>query len=111
MKYRSPAGKGENPMSKSKPSLSALSHALRNPDQWPKDFGPWDYSCYGTCAVGLAAKMWSKEVTHGKQSLEELFGLTESQGSKIFSQAGIGLGLCTSSVRPEQVADLIDELV
>lgn len=46
-----------------RPSLTALSYALRHPGTWPKDF-VWDYSDCTTCAIGLAPvleerKKWS----------------------------------------------------
>ena len=40
-----------------KPSLHALSYALRHPDTWPKGF-VWDYKYCGSCAMGLAHQLW-----------------------------------------------------
>lgn len=40
-----------------RPSLVALSYALRHPETWPKDF-VWNYSKCTSCAVGLALRLW-----------------------------------------------------
>ncbi len=40
-----------------KPSLHALSWALRHPDVWPKGF-VWKYSDCSQCAMGMAALLW-----------------------------------------------------
>jgi hypothetical protein len=40
-----------------KPSLHALSYALRHPDTWPKGF-VWNYDHCHTCAMGLAHTLW-----------------------------------------------------
>lgn len=40
-----------------KPSLHALSYALRHPDTWPKGF-VWDYQHCNKCAMGLANVLW-----------------------------------------------------
>lgn len=42
-----------------KPSLTALSYALRHPDTWPKGF-VWDYGECDQCAMGLAAHLWAE---------------------------------------------------
>ncbi len=42
----------------SKPSLHALSYALRHPDTWPEDF-VWDYRQCDQCAMGLAHALWN----------------------------------------------------
>ncbi len=41
-----------------RPSLHALSYALRHPDTWPKGF-VWDYSKCTQCAMGLAHALWN----------------------------------------------------
>lgn len=43
----------------SKPSLHALSYALRHPDTWPKDF-IWNYNECEKCAMGLAHQLWAQ---------------------------------------------------
>lgn len=40
-----------------KPSLHALSYALRHPDTWPEGF-VWDFSQCEQCAMGLAHYLW-----------------------------------------------------
>jgi hypothetical protein len=40
-----------------KPSLHALSYALRHPDTWPRSF-VWDYKKCDQCAMGLAHGLW-----------------------------------------------------
>lgn len=40
-----------------KPSLHALSYALRHPDTWPKSFH-WNYNKCDHCAMGLAHALW-----------------------------------------------------
>lgn len=44
-----------------KPSLHALSYALRHPDTWPKGF-VWDYKYCDDCAMGLAHALWANKV-------------------------------------------------
>src|SRR5438309_6501838 len=39
------------------PTRKGLAYALRHPEVWPKDFGPWDYRRSETCARGLARKI------------------------------------------------------
>lgn len=43
----------------SKPSLHALSYALRHPDTWPKGF-VWGYQHCDNCAMGLAHGLWNQ---------------------------------------------------
>lgn len=40
-----------------KPSLHALSYALRHPDTWPEGF-VWNYGSCERCAMGLARALW-----------------------------------------------------
>lgn len=44
-----------------KPSLHALSYALRHPDTWPEGFY-WDYDICKQCAMGLAHLLWDTKV-------------------------------------------------
>lgn len=41
-----------------KPSLHALSYALRHPDTWPEGF-MWNYNQCHQCAMGLAHQLWN----------------------------------------------------
>jgi hypothetical protein len=41
-----------------KPSLHALSYALRHPDTWPEGF-VWNYGNCANCAMGLAHALWN----------------------------------------------------
>ena len=44
-----------------KPTLHALSYALRHPDTWPKDF-VWNYRECNQCAMGLAHQLWAESI-------------------------------------------------
>jgi hypothetical protein len=69
-----------------KPSLHALSYALRHPDTWPKGF-KWDYQWCTTCAMGLAGQLWNETI--GTDSLNvstmaRAFALPWSEAKEIF---------------------------
>lgn len=44
-----------------KPSLHALSYALRHPDTWPEGFY-WNYDKCDHCAMGLAHVLWKDKI-------------------------------------------------
>lgn len=44
-----------------KPSLHALSYALRHPDTWPDGFN-WNYLHCEECAMGLAHHLWVNSI-------------------------------------------------
>lgn len=47
-----------------KPSLHALSYALRHPDTWPQGF-VWNYGQCNQCAMGLARALWKHQIPQG----------------------------------------------
>ena len=53
-----------------RPSLVALSYALRHPETWPEDF-VWDYSDCTTCAIGLATRLWPSMNCPAEQKVQE----------------------------------------
>lgn len=113
------------------PSLSMLSHFLRDKDLWPKGF-IWDYSNCTTCAMGLAVEMFNLTLGNDEMgcpfpaqtylhAMLETFGLKENEARKIFTQLGsperginflwrdIGEVIRNhKQITPEQVADAID---
>lgn len=42
-----------------KPTLHALSYALRHPEMWPKEFR-WNFNECSQCAMGLAFALWTR---------------------------------------------------
>lgn len=107
-----------------KPSLHALSYVLRHPDTWPRGF-VWDYNDCKQCAMGLAHKLWSKEVSEvsnqgkiGSSIMARSFGMPYTTARDIFfGDAYIRLhcfGLVPirvsfSKITPDMVADQIDK--
>jgi len=91
-------------------TLRDLSFALRHPDTWPKDFD-WNYADCNRCAMGLAHRMWPKQVPEPTtNAMMDAFGMNASQASDIFTGAG-RQSYTNLGVRPTRIADLIDELV
>lgn len=89
-----------------KPSLSALSFILRHKELWPEGFN-WNYQSCSNCAMGLAHAVWSKQVPeHDLMSMKEAFGISDSDGQRIFLKAAEGYHYVT----PERIADLIDAI-
>lgn len=103
-----------------KPSLAALSYALRHPETWPKDF-EWDYGYCETCAIGLTVKLWfagHRGGVDGTTLMAREFAMPWEAARRIFVQAYRPRNLL--DVRnlfsrsphvnsPERVADLIDD--
>lgn len=117
------------------PSLSMLSHFLRDKDLWPKGF-IWDYSNCNTCAMGLAVEMFNLTLGTSDNdanllfpfpaqtylhAMLETFGLKENEARKIFTRLGdperginfhwgdIGAVIRNQrKITPEKVADAID---
>lgn len=109
-----------------KPSLHALSYALRHPDTWPEGF-TWNFSYCSQCAMGLAGKLWDLHISGdhgGKQALSQIartFAMPYAEANSIFLGAGGWAPTITQraffrrkeiydfdAVTPEMVADQID---
>lgn len=105
-----------------KPSLVALSYALRHPASWPKGFD-WDYSDCSQCAIGLAYKLWLGKMStfstpHAEVSvMAREFEMSWQDADRIFRWAHRPQNLLDwrhfvprtlISVTPDRVADLID---
>lgn len=104
-----------------KPSLHALSYALRHPDTWPEGFY-WDFSDCGQCAMGLAHELWNVN-TAGKYEvavsrMARAFAMPYGEARHIFGTRDWAeqrkmFGLIKQrapwgSITPEMVADQID---
>lgn len=115
-----------------KPSLEALSYALRHPETWPDGFY-WHFSECENCAMGLAASLWGKirvglNLVEPELTDEELNRRTVSDIARLFAMPylkadaifmGRGDWMPTkghffkskdfNAVTPEMVADQIDK--
>jgi hypothetical protein len=60
--------------------LRELSHLLRQPSSWPKDF-VWNYGGFSTCAMGLAQKHWKQNLENG---MLHFFDIDGKNATKIF---------------------------
>jgi hypothetical protein len=97
-----------------KPTIGALSFALRHAELWPADFH-WDYSRCETCAMGLARRMWPKHVEEANLSgMVAAFGIGPDHASRIFTGSYSYYGRMAVAgydpVQPEQVADALDAI-
>jgi hypothetical protein len=101
-----------------KPSLHALSYALRHPDTWPTEFH-WNYSNCATCAMGLAHLLWKKSVepaynATGVTIMARAFSMPYTEAQDIFMRGRGAPRTCYIGKRdykrltPERVADAID---
>lgn len=105
-----------------KPSLHALSYALRHPDTWPDGFY-WDYNRCQKCAMGLAHRLWESYVPwvgidSGPSVMAKTFSMPYAASKRIFMDAdkhhkdsylfGMIKIARMSSITPEMVADDID---
>src|SRR6185312_8366948 len=113
-----------------KPSLHALSYALRHPDTWPEAF-VWNYAKCDHCAMGLAHQLWatipSVNRTNGASFMARSFAIPFEDARSIFlgsegqfaaawlpkKRTGFwfrpGYVSDFQSVTPEMVADQIDK--
>lgn len=115
-----------------KPSLHALSYALRHPDVWPAGF-VLDYSDCDQCAMGLAHELWRhsipephREINVGASRMAHAFAIPYLEANRIFFAAGewapsysVTEGYLWwkktqrfadfEAVTPEMVADQIDQ--
>lgn len=88
-----------------KPSLHALSYALRHPDTWPDGF-VWDYKECDQCAMGLAHCLWRSSIPeadtwNGASIMAKKFAMPYGEAENIFFNH--------KAVTPEMVADQIDK--
>lgn len=92
-----------------KPSVQALSYALRNPKIWNDKF-TWDYNNCEYCAMRVAHELWGAplfielSVSRGPRAMAELLGISPEASQRIFMEYD-------SKPTPEQIADKLDELV
>jgi len=94
-----------------KPSLRALSFALRNEETWPEHFDQWDYRFCDTCAVGLALAMWPQFMSRiNSEHVSGIFGISVEDSVRIFGRAHKVLHCDICDIKPADVADLIDAL-
>ena len=86
-------------------SLKGLGYALRHPETWPPDFGPWRFLDCDRCAMGLAHKLGMAAVPTGA-GMAEAFGLPKSDAAEIFCTGYLSeeYGVTT----PVDIADRID---
>jgi len=78
-----------------KPSLHALSYALRHPDTWPAHFS-WNFKHCNSCAMGLAHSLWgqipehqkSRDTNGGASKMAKAFGMPFSEAKSIFFAIG-----------------------
>lgn len=105
-----------------KPSLHALSYALRHPDTWPEDFY-WDFSDCEQCAMGLAHRLWGIQQTkykNGASIMARSFAMPYTTAYDIFYGSNNiyteprkwlwgRRELDAEDVTPEMVADKIDQ--
>jgi hypothetical protein len=93
-----------------KPTIGALSFALRHPELWPADFH-WDYSRCETCAMGLAKRMWPKHVEEAHVAgMVNAFGISDDAARRIFTGSYMYYRAGFDPVQPEQVADALDAI-
>lgn len=111
-----------------KPSLHALSYALRHPETWPADF-VWSYTYCDQCAMGLAHVLWKSipevDSEDGASVMARSFAMPFGVAENIFLGKGDWIPTYTTetgmlwwkeqhsrqnhnSVTPEMVADQID---
>jgi hypothetical protein len=108
-----------------KPSLHALSYALRHPDTWPEGF-VWKYKKCSQCAMGLAHLLWntiaiSENPDTAVSYAARGFAMPYEEAKNIFLGAYDWMPLIVEghlwwktaefdfkSVTPEMVADQID---
>lgn len=108
-----------------KPSLHALSYALRHPDTWPKGF-VWKYKNCDQCAMGLAHLLWdtiaiSNDAERAVSYAASGFAMPYEEARDIFLGEGDWMPLLVEGhlwwktteydfkrVTPEMVADQID---
>lgn len=84
------------------PSLRSLSVLLRNRHLWPDGF-EWNYSYRKQCAIGLAEAAW------GYPGGNLIYQLPGRIRRKIFTGLAAAVGIQMWNVKPEHVANAIDQ--
>lgn len=103
------------------PSLENLSYALRHPETWPDDF-TWNFAFCGSCAMGLASKLWSLRgevsddidvsmTTMARTFAMDLYRVGHIFGSSEFTERWWRNAKSPELVTPAEVADAIDRYV
>jgi hypothetical protein len=97
-----------------KPTIGALSFALRHKELWPADF-KWDYTRCEYCAMGLARRMWPKHVAEANlTSMISAFGIDPDHARRIFTGSYMYYGRMVMAgyepILPEHVADALDAI-
>jgi hypothetical protein len=93
------------------PSLRMLSDILRDRSRWPAGF-VWNFCSCRHCAMGLAMEIWNAS-PHYRDPIATTMALFDLDQARLFnlftSQLSQRLGLCSSDITPEHVADAIDK--
>lgn len=84
----------------SKPSARGLSYLLRHKELWPEGF-IWNYGCHGTCAIGLASRVWLHHPHAFSAMVGKACGIDRAAAQDIFLNMA-------PDVLPSEVADRID---
>jgi hypothetical protein len=94
-----------------RPTIGALSFALRHKELWPADFH-WDYSRCETCAMGLARRMWPKHVEEPNlSSMVAAFGIDHDTAARIFTGSYSYHAIVVDEpILPVHVADILDSV-
>jgi hypothetical protein len=92
----------------SKPSIQALSYALRHKETWPEEF-IWNFNECHTCAMGLACKLWNL-IDPNTFTVSRAIGIDWPASGYVFLRGGYG-GVCGSKITPEMVANQLDKLI
>lgn len=103
-----------------KPSLHALSYALRHPDTWPNGF-VWNYTFCDQCAMGLAHLLWNigrAGKSNGATIMARAFAMPYTKAEDIFFKTNRAFAnrrvlhlfpADYKTVTPDMVADQIDK--
>lgn len=93
-----------------KPTLESLSYALRHQEMWPPGF-VWNYRHCRTCALGLAAALWSLPMPPSRylwcDIMEDLVSMPSAKTAAIFLAHGMNESTVITRL-PTDVADDID---
>lgn len=98
----------------SRPSLQALSYALRHRETWPADFRlkGWYFPIHEECAMGLANTLWNLNPTFvATPQMAEVFGISQEKADYIFLGGFRPSSEFIRDTTPEMVADEIDKLL
>lgn len=108
-----------------RPSLVALSYALRHPETWPEGF-VWDFHDFHQCAIGLASALWALNKYKNREEFTSqaarTFAMPFGEAQRIFWDGRLTVpavfGLTTrikkvehDEITPEMIADEIDRFL